>query len=99
MLDPPITLLRIAPPNLLQVRELQRGSHAAVYMVRKVQTGDLFAMKVLETARARAHRLATERKVPTRATRTEAEAPPSLAARNAPHPKPRWPHVASFGRC
>ena len=45
------------------VRELQRGSHGAVFMVKKVRTGDVFAMKVLDTSRARAHRLATERKV------------------------------------
>ena len=45
------------------VRELQRGSHAAVYMVRKVQTGDVFAMKVLDTQRAKSYRLATERKI------------------------------------
>ena len=45
------------------VRELQRGSHAAVFMVRKVQTGDVFAMKVIDRQRGRSHRLATERKV------------------------------------
>jgi len=45
------------------VRELQRGAHAAVYMVKKVQTGDVFAMKVLDTQRAKSCRLATERKI------------------------------------
>ena len=45
------------------VRRLGAGSHASVHMVRKIQTGDVFAMKVLEKGRARAHRLDTERKV------------------------------------
>ena len=44
-------------------RELQRGAHAAVYMVRKLQTGDIFAMKVLDTQRQKSCRLATERKI------------------------------------
>ena len=37
------------------VRELQRGSHAAVFMVRKVQTGDVCAMKVIDRQRGRSH--------------------------------------------
>ena len=45
------------------MRELQRGAHAAVYVVRKVRTGDVFAMKVLDTQRAKSYRLATERKI------------------------------------
>ena len=45
------------------VRELQRGTHAKVYAVRKRQTGDVFAMKVLDTQHAKSCRLATERKI------------------------------------
>jgi hypothetical protein len=45
------------------VRQLQRGSHASVLQVKKVQTGDIFAMKVIDRQRGRSHRLATERKV------------------------------------
>ena len=45
------------------VRQLQRGSHASVLQVKKVQTGDVFAMKVIDRQRGRSHRLATERKV------------------------------------
>jgi len=30
------------------VRQLQRGSHASVLQVKKVQTGDVFAMKVID---------------------------------------------------
>ena len=44
-------------------REIQRGSHAAVWLVRKRQTGDVFAMKVIDKKRGRMHRLHTERKV------------------------------------
>jgi hypothetical protein len=45
------------------VREIQRGSHAAVWLVRKRQTNDEFAMKVIDKNRGRLHRLTTERKV------------------------------------
>jgi len=45
------------------IREIQRGSHAAVWLVRKKQTNDEFAMKVIDKNRGRMHRLITERKV------------------------------------
>jgi len=54
------------PPTLADfemVREIQRGSHAAVWLVRKRQTRDEFAMKVIDKNRGRLHRLVTERKV------------------------------------
>ena len=54
------------PPTLADfemVREIQRGSHAAVWLVRKRQTNDEFAMKVIDKNRGRLHRLTTERKV------------------------------------
>jgi len=54
------------PPSLSDfemVRELQRGSHATVWLVRKRQTKDIFAMKVIDKRSGRLNRLHTERKV------------------------------------
>ena len=45
------------------VREIQRGSHATVWLVRKRQTKDVFAMKVIDRKSGRLNRLHTERKV------------------------------------
>jgi serine/threonine protein kinase len=45
------------------VREIQRGSHATVWLVRKRQTNDVFAMKVIDRKSGRLNRLHTERKV------------------------------------
>ena len=45
------------------VREIQRGSHATVWLVRKKQTRDVFAMKVIDRKSGRLNRLHTERKV------------------------------------
>jgi serine/threonine protein kinase len=45
------------------VREIQRGSHATVWLVRKRQTKDVFAMKVIDKKAGRLNRLHTERKV------------------------------------
>jgi len=45
------------------VREIQRGSHATVWLVRKRQTKDVFAMKVIDRKCGRLNRLHTERKV------------------------------------
>ena len=45
------------------VREIQRGSHATVWLVRKRQTKDVFAMKVIDRRSGRLNRLQTERKV------------------------------------
>ena len=45
------------------VREIQRGSHATVWLVRKRQTKDVFAMKVIDRKSGRLNRLQTERKV------------------------------------
>ena len=50
------------PPTLSDfdmVREIQRGSHATVWLVRKRQTQDVFAMKVIDKQRGRMHRLHT----------------------------------------
>jgi len=54
------------PPCLADfemVREIQRGSHATVWLVRKRQTKDVFAMKVIDKRSGRLNRLHTERKV------------------------------------
>jgi len=45
------------------VREIQRGSHATVWLVRKKQTKDVFAMKIIDKRSGRLNRLQTERKV------------------------------------
>ena len=45
------------------VREIQRGSHATVWLVRKKQTRDVFAMKIIDRKSGRLNRLHTERKV------------------------------------
>ena len=54
------------PPCLADfemVKEIQRGSHATVWLVRKRQTKDVFAMKVIDKRSGRLNRLQTERKV------------------------------------
>jgi len=54
------------PPCLADfemVREIQRGSHATVWLARKRQTKDVFAMKVIDKRSGRLNRLQTERKV------------------------------------
>ena len=45
------------------MREIQRGSHATVWLVRKRQTKDIFAMKIIDRKSGRLNRLHTERKV------------------------------------
>ena len=45
------------------VREIQRGAHATVWLVKKRQTQDAFAMKVIDKRSGRINRLHTERKV------------------------------------
>ena len=60
----PLTLGQ--PPRLSDfemVREIQRGSHAAVWLVKKKQTQDEFAMKIIDKNKGRIHRLRTEKKV------------------------------------
>ena len=55
--------MRCLVPTCTQVREIQRGSHATVWLVRKKQTRDVFAMKIIDRKSGRLNRLHTERKV------------------------------------